>query len=91
MVRRDQRWLRRKVDLSAVASVLFLAAPGVAGVIVCWDWDNAWKWPVIVVCVAWVTLIAVGGGTQLLIESADDEAAQEVNDPIRADSADGRG
>jgi hypothetical protein len=68
LVEGDQRWLRRRLDPSAVIALLFLTVPPLIAFAWAWTVTAWWKWPIIVVSGVWVALWGGVGVTQLFKE-----------------------
>jgi hypothetical protein len=75
LIRREQRWLRRKLDPSAIVALIFFIAPGGAGFVLALEWHSDWRWPAIVASALWTVVWLIVGATQLMTEASDDALA----------------
>lgn len=72
LIRRDERWMHRKIDPAAVFAVLLLTVPTATVFVLAWTWDSGWKWPTLVFTAAWTFLWGGVGVTQLWKDRTDD-------------------
>jgi hypothetical protein len=74
LIRREERWLHRKIDPAAVVAILFLTVPAATVFGLAWTWESGWKWPTILLTAVWTLLWAGVGATQLWKERGDEDA-----------------
>jgi hypothetical protein len=71
LARRDQKWLRRKVEPVLVLSVAFLCSPGIAAIYFSIQWEHGLDWLAAVVGGLWVLAWIAGGVAQVSSAAAE--------------------
>jgi hypothetical protein len=75
LVLKEERWIRRKIDPSAVFAILFLTLPAAGVAVWAWTWDSGWRWSTVVVATIWTLLWGGIGITQIWQERGDEAEA----------------
>jgi len=75
LILKDERWLRSRIDPTAVFAVLFLTVPAIGLAVWAWTWDSGWRWPTGVGAVLWALVWGGVGITQLRQEREDEAEA----------------
>jgi hypothetical protein len=75
LVLREERLIRRRIDLSAIFAILFLTVPAAGVAVWAWTWDSGWKWPTVIIATVWALLWGGVGITQVWKERGDEAEA----------------